>query len=316
MTSEIEQLSDKMKQLVKKGHDQNDYKADTLLSTIPNIQTALQASTSVISDPATLTSFGDLENFKLNVSDPLTLHASSSTETAISLVDFMIQLMLVRMRSTLPEEEATEFNHNGLQYRVHHLNTDHIDDDIDMEGSKILVHPRINEYLPYDEPSLFQLVTVNTKVNPYNADFGQDVGTNVMTTGLYGLNGEELSVKDLPEDVPIIMYMFLVNATQFAVNSSGLVYSVRYNPLRGMLYHDSKIAGDTWYQTTLPLPRVSGESMHVSVRVNYTASPNGKLTAKLVKNSVKYDGPLEITQAEMADTHHDHRDYTFFVPPR
>ncbi|KAH3864153.1 hypothetical protein DPMN_027168 [Dreissena polymorpha] len=281
VSSEIESLAKAMETMVKKGHDQTDYEPDKLLNTITNIQRALQLTTTNISDIGTLAMFGDLKKYQLEVSSGVAVKVYGNLEEQIKsmiikTVEYTNQLMIVPLRSLLADEEPIQIKlSDGSVTMGMHVSVNKLQEDFQVAGVKLDVPPSVVAYTSYSQSSIFELFTAST-INPYN--FGldtSDLNTNTLSIGFYSIDGSTVKVANLPDSSAITMYLFDRDSTPYVINSSGLVYSNRYDPLGNMSYSTSSkpLKGNTNYQTsTLTLPSASGESLHVQIRVNFTDS--------------------------------------------
>ncbi|XP_052761742.1 polycystin-1-like isoform X2 [Mya arenaria] len=310
----FDELLSKMQSLIKRGHDKADYQADALITSIPRVQQALQSEGTLIGDPFTLSVFGSLDDLRMDISSSIPFQGSTLSDLTIKTVEFSIQLMLIPLQSLLADENPILYTSDGLSYEAAHRSVGSVGSDFDFEGFKLFVPEDIITYTSYSEDSIFQLVSVSTAVNPYSSDFGE-MSTNVLSTGFYDVSGTAVTVKNLPSDSSVIMYMFFANATKYEINSTGLVNSPGYNPFDGMIYHNKTLNENTRYETILTMPVLDGESMHVQVRVNFSGFPNAVLTAKLKKNGEQYSSTLSLNDELMSDLQADHRNYTFYIPP-
>ena len=329
----ISTLSNTLDSNVRQGHDQNDFKTDSLLEAITNVHSSLQSITSTTRDSATWTKFGNIDNYSLDISNrssttSFTSDSAMQRELTKKSIEYRTQLAIVQLKTLLPDEEAINKTlTDGSAIIAQHVSVSNIRQELSQTGVALFIPTDILDYTTYTQDSVYH-ITVFDNQNPFNFGYDTEVAINTKTlqTGFHDLSGNGISVSSLPSSKEVVLYMFRTDVPTYSVPASGIMNATGYNPREGVTNKSCTdlILGKNQYMTVAQ-PADTSASIHIQILPEFSSSQaTGQLIATLFKNDVAYTTsaslesarPLNVTYGIFSDNKTDHTTYTFYIPVR
>ena len=314
----IKSLTNELSAQAHQGQDQTVIKPNSLLKATKNMHESYQLDSAEVT-PVVDTLFGDLYNYQLGISISTSITDSfESAEQRIQkkveeMLEYSTKAITILLSVKLADEEEAEVSVNDARIIAQRVTVKNIRTNYYHQGAYLKIPKDVFTHAHYNKEEVFQIVNIAPS-NPLQFSYLQDYPINTIVASAVFLetNGKEIPVVGLPDGSKVQMYMFLSNSAFYQVDDP-LTQSPGYDPLQGMTYQTIPVDMDRTYElTNFRKTTTAGASLHFQLRTSFFGT-GGQLEAVLFRDAVKLS--TKIITLDMMAYGHDHRDYTFYVPP-